>query len=787
MNPSTDSTDRPQPAAMNLGTIRPNGRVLTGLLAAAILLSGCHSGDVAETTEGAGPTGLQQTAYRVRTDFTAPLNGDAGWAADINTPATVVADQPFRLRLELESPSDLLTERRLGLQFRRNEGDWEKVLAEDFPYPVKQLTLDFSSNPGDSLREHWQLIRGEAGNLGWQPENGEDEGFLRMTAGADALLALAHYQIHWEAVEFKSVMRLQDDATAGILFGYQDTDNHYRLDIEGGGALRLVERKQGVERELHRQDVGVKTGQWIEVAVVRDGQEVTVEYEWDAYIQGETLTWDLGQPIAQSTTGIYLPANSGVDLLELEAGGETHSPRVSIISNPVFAHGEPAGDLLPVSDLPFIAGAGISYADRTPSWTAAASQGEWEFPLVIRYFSDGASVNLPGDTFDFRMVEIGAEPLEVAALPTVTLEVPGGHLGGTFVETPMRLGPWEAANGDLYFIMEPSETDNMMMMVKSSDGGKSWREVDGAHRPQTGDLEGVASTYADGRIHILHQTSDHVFHHVFNTVDTAQPDRWDIRDEMLASPTEPPVQVADIAVRSDGSVVGVYGDLHRILYRIRSAEGHWGEEIVVDAETDRDLSGPTMVRGRDDVVHLAYTGNDGTAWYRRILPTGALTASQQLASGLGTEVEDAGGILPLVYLPESDTVSLVYRLGNGELWERRAAPGGELGEAVQVTDRAVVSNAADSEQAGADAVGHGASVHVLFIEAGSGRLFHTSRNADHQWTEPRLLVDGENVLWVRGTVIKDSGQTAAYGFVYDGGSNGGSGFNRYAEITLGSE
>lgn len=69
-------------------------------------------------------------------------------------------------------------------------------------------------------------------------------------------------------------------------------------------------------------------------------------------------------------------------------------------------------------------------------------------------------------------------------------------------------------------------------------------------------------------------------------------------------------------------------------------------------------------------------------------------------------------------------------------------------------------NADDAEQVGADAVGYGDSVHVLFIEEDTGRLFHTRRNGEGDWSEPTLEVDGEEVLWVRGTVIKESDQGA---------------------------
>lgn len=243
--------------------------------------------------------------------------------------------------------------------------------------------------------------------------------------------------------------------------------------------------------------------------------------------------------------------------------------------------------------------------------------------MVIRRFADGAETNNNGDRFGFRMVTADGEPLASTANPVVTVAVPPRHLGGVFVETPARIGPFAANNGDLYFLMEPAETDNMLMAVKSTDGGQSWQEVDGANRPATGDLEGFAAAQADGIIYMLHQTSNDVLLHALLTSDHAtQPDSWTIQDERLASPEEPPTQMADIAIRSDGSLVGVYGGPQKIHVKIRSPDGLWGDEIVIDNDEPQNLSGPSLITGLDDVVHLAYTGDDGSAWYRRIQPDG---------------------------------------------------------------------------------------------------------------------------------------------------------------------
>ena len=43
-----------------------------------------------------------QPGFRVRSDFSAPLNSDQGWTGAINEDVTIQADRPFRIRFELE-------------------------------------------------------------------------------------------------------------------------------------------------------------------------------------------------------------------------------------------------------------------------------------------------------------------------------------------------------------------------------------------------------------------------------------------------------------------------------------------------------------------------------------------------------------------------------------------------------------------------------------------------------------------------------------------------------------
>ena len=95
----------------------------------------------------------------------------------------------------------------------------------------------------------------------------------------------------------------------------------------------------------------------------------------------------------------------------------------------------------------------------------------------------------------------------------------------------------------------------------------------------------------------------------------------------------------------------------------------------------------------------------------------------------------------------------------------------------------VVQNAVDSDQVGADAIVDRDTLHVLFIDAATGHLLHVA-GRDGEWSAPDPVVTDGTVQWVRGRVIETPDGARVYGFVFDAGSNGGSGMNRYAELPL---
>lgn len=455
------------------------------------------------------------------------------------------------------------------------------------------------------------------------------------------------------------------------------------------------------------------------------------------------------------------------------------SPPVSIISPP-YPAGTHTEDLIPQSGLEHGEdGRGLGLSPLSFGAGEYGVAAEWEWPLVIRRYADGPVLVEDGDRFEFRLADLRGRLLGQPVTPAIVARVPDGHLGGTFVESPGRIGPWQAANGDLYFIMEPTETDNRFMIVRSTDDGRTWSEVDGPNRPPARDLEAVDAARVDATIHILHQ-EDKVWYHAFNTADHPdQPDRWVVRSEPVASPDDPPVQSVGLAARPDGSLVAFHAAGPGIHFRVRRTDGSWSGPTALPES--RRASGIQVATDAAGTIHLVYTREDGTGWTRSLRQDNTFGPARLLSKNIGRTEADIGSILPPVILPETGEVVFVYREADGRLHERRLkADRGGLTPPIRITARPVVQNAVDSDQTGADLVAANGRLYLFFIDEETRDLLYSFKDPEGPWTQPQSLAVGINAAWIRAMPTGD-GEIA---FVYDAGSLGGSGMNRFGSLKI---
>lgn len=519
-----------------------------------------------------------------------------------------------------------------------------------------------------------------------------------------------------------------------------------------------------------------------EMTKVASDHPFRLRMEWER--QGESQSWKQGLILQYRRNG-------DDDWIEVNAfdypypeGEEPRSPRVSVVSTSAYTNGEPTTDLLPGSKTRFAGGSGLNLAAAAPTWTSEAGHMEMEWPIVIRRWIDGAETNNQGDRFEFRLASATGKPVEGSPIATVELTVTERHVGGTFVETPGRIGPWQASNGDLYFIMEPAESSNLFMMVKSSDEGQSWVEIDGENRPKTDDLESVDGLFNDGEIELIHQVTEAAYRHAFRTSDhPTDPDTWATTDELI-SQERSIAQAASLVLRKDGSMVAFYvGESLR--YSIRTTEGEWGPSQLIDPTPSPFLAGPQAILGKDEVIHLAYYGGDGTIWYRSLDARNTLGPEVKLAKNVGTTSDAFGSVLPLVYLESKETVVIAYQLADLVLYERRINKDGEASDPVKITTRKIVREAADSQQPGADLVKIGNEVCALFIDDQTGEIYSaTSRDG---WAKSTLRVPNVKGNWIRATAERLPNGKFNVRFIYDTGSGGGAGMNRYSEFVTPSD
>lgn len=717
------------------------------------------------STPVSSPASDEAPAFRIQTDGAAAQDAPIDAAPDDRP--VINADAPFRLRMAARASA---ADQVFALEYRRNGGVWTPVEAHDFPLPKRELAIDYAAAGADLIG--WTVTDG----LELMLSDQDGSSALRVEAGADAAYAFLASPWPLEGFSFAVELDLPEQGAASLVFGHQSQSDEARLTLDAeAGAIRLERVRSGAVTVLAEAQAPIAPGERVLVEVQSEDGLLEADIGDGAVVL--STTYPDGLPA--EALGLHLSAGSVTHVHSIELAGEASTPPVSLVSSPALEHGAPAGPIFAGE----VDGFAISTRDVTPVWSAApGAVGEFVWSLVIRRFSDGALLNEDGDVFEFRVVD--AETGVHASLgqdPVIMLRVPDGHLGGTFVETPGRIGPFLSDAGALYFIMEPAETDNLFMMVKSEDGGRSWREVDGAGRPATGDLEAVDARLIEGTIQILHQITDEVVLHSFNTADhRSAPDQWVVTDAPVAE-VEAISQMATLAASPDGGLTAVFlGD--ELYIAMRPADGAWSEITPLDPESDAITVGPQAVAGADGVVHVAYADTSGAVWLRPIAPDGAVGPRTLIATGAVSGEDDYGAVLPLVHLEESGTVVFAYRLADGTLWERRMT-GGALSEPVLIAAGPVITNAVDSQQAAADIVAHGETLHVLFVHEET-RAIYSAHECGAGWSEPVLRVDGIEGSWVRGAVHAQGEGGTVYRFVYDAGSNGGSGLNRYGEIAL---
>lgn len=374
---------------------------------------------------------------------------------------------------------------------------------------------------------------------------------------------------------------------------------------------------------------------------------------------------------------------------------------------------------------------------------------------------------------------LDAAPAVIDAADALT-EVPAnlpGAIGGVEPESHAHHPPMSDGNGNLYRITEtPFADGNHPRMMKSSDRGESWVEVDADNRPEARDLEGGWQLQSGTSIYSIFTRGQDVWWNEFHTSDAlTQPDAW-ITEERLETglSSSGMIQFSSLTRTSDGQFWLFYSDevessRQQIAYRRRMGADTYSAKANVGASSG-SWTAPVSVLGAADVTHLFYKDHLAHRLYWRTLDaTGVLSDATRIDTS-GTSAEAVPHTNAVVYDRGGDEVVVIaYTDATGVLASVTITNGVvALREAVSVD--AVLRNppVVGNEGAIAHLAVDGTTVHALWSDAATGDILHATRPDGGSWTPPIRVWDsgGSEAHYVYGEVYVRNARSRL-GYTYD--------------------
>jgi hypothetical protein len=379
--------------------------------------------------------------------------------------------------------------------------------------------------------------------------------------------------------------------------------------------------------------------------------------------------------------------------------------------------------------------------------------------------------------------------------PDIPVDLPGS-IEGVEPESQANHPPMIDGNGNLYRVTESGADDgNNPRMMRSTDSGATWSEVDAGNRPSARDLEGCWQLQVGTAIYLTVAANNNVWFSVFHTSDAPdRPDQWVVDEEVVdeLDNSGGVVQFSSVARTSDGQFWlfhsgTVTSERQSIQYRRRSVAGEWSSPQLI-GESSGSWTGPRGILGAGDVTHVFYADYENAELlWRRLEPTGTLSSPTRLdVDSLSDEriphtnavYYDAGG---------REVLTVGYGDGDGALWTATITDG-VVGTPQLVTSDPVLAdpNVAANDSTVAHLAVDGTTVHVLWVDLESGDVLHSVRPHGGDWSAAEVAWDsGSNIAWwVYGNVY-ERGNRRRLGFTYDIGEHPDDEGNiEYDEITL---
>ncbi len=513
---------------------------------------------------------------------------------------------------------------------------------------------------------------------------------------------------------------------------------------------------------------------------------------------------------------VNFEGNGYVDV-GIATSGNAATPVTSVLSA-IFTDGDAStAEHLTNSGGTYIDGQGDANSNITAGYSLTSEETEIEFALRINtWYNQGGTETLivADDTFILRVIEQDNSVFGgTYTSPTITVSETAGFLGGTSVESPTK-NMIVASNGDIYFLMEAFDIGgNGVFLMKSTDGGKTWREgATAASRPTTTDLEGcdmmINPADVDMLCIVIDDSGGQFYFEYLMSTDGTSPDTWQTKDEVITSANTFTTNCISLWVRDEGggnyTVVCAYtddnaGGLPFCNYNIRSTGGTWAGSVNLDTTATTAFLSPVMVGDSADLIYIFYkdgqdqSAADGEIWYKTLTTSDTLSGRTSVATSIGTlsSRDNMPYVEPRAYLDGSvEVVVLLYQTDTDTVITSRYLRDGSLQSPSTATDVGVESSQGGSHQTVGTAMVWVKEVLLFYGDTASLDIQLARNDDEGGWGTDVEQLDAITINWLKGLVFTHSGSNggdtvAAY--VYDESdavAAGGYGSQWYRELLL---
>jgi hypothetical protein len=192
---------------------------------------------------------------------------------------------------------------------------------------LTSIRLEFNEAAPGTMPEGWSLARGAGASMAVIAGSDGKQNIVRTQSTTGPLIAIyAPWKLN--TFDYGASIRLPggNNPRAGLVFGYVDARNHYRVTLDTpAGVIRVSRLVDAVETNLAEKTAVIPAGPWLNIELEVQGGRLEVQYQDDAEQQPELeFTIDLPAEVPKAPVGVHLPAGSTAEFqwFEIEDEGE---------------------------------------------------------------------------------------------------------------------------------------------------------------------------------------------------------------------------------------------------------------------------------------------------------------------------------------------------------------------------------------------------------------------------------------------------------------------------------